>query len=70
MTATRLSTPNPTPSAPFPDARALWWADPLFAVQRTQWEAFLSWQQSLATFYGDLWEQWAMRYGGGMPIDG
>lgn len=43
---------------------------PLFDVQRAQWEALLAWQQSLATFGQDFWEQWALRYAGGMPIDG
>lgn len=38
-------------------------------AQRLQWEALLAWQQSLATFSLDLWEQWACRYAGGVPID-
>lgn len=49
-------------------------ADPFIAAQRAQceafMEAFLAWQQSLVAFNKDLWEQWAVRYGGGLPIDG
>ncbi len=42
----------------------------LFAVQRAQWDALLSWQESLTTYGKDFWEQWAVRYAGGMPFDG
>ena len=38
-------------------------------AQFAQWSAMLAWQQSLATLNKDLWEQWACRYGGGVPID-
>jgi hypothetical protein len=44
--------------------------DPCLEAQRAFWEAVLSWQRSLATFNVDLWDQWAVRYAGGMPIDG
>ena len=44
--------------------------DAFFEAQRAQWDALLSWQQSLATYGKDCWEQWAVRYAGGMPIDG
>jgi hypothetical protein len=43
---------------------------PLLDAQRLQWHALLGWQQSLATLNKDVWEQWAVRYGGGVPIDG
>ena len=42
----------------------------LLEAQRTQWEAYNAWQQSLLTFGKDFWEQWAVRFAGGMPIDG
>ena len=45
-------------------------AHPFFEAQRAQWEALLSWQRSLATFNEDFWEQWAVHYAGGVPIDG
>jgi hypothetical protein len=38
-------------------------------MQRQQWKAFRSWQQSLATFTS-IWEQWTVRYAGGVPFDG
>lgn len=41
----------------------------MFAAQRLQWEAMSAWQQSLLAFNRDLWEQWACRYAGGVPID-
>ncbi len=41
----------------------------MFAAQRLQWETMSAWQQSLLAFNRDLWEQWASRYGGGIPID-
>jgi hypothetical protein len=44
--------------------------DVFFEAQRVQWKALLSWQESLATCSKDFWEQWAVRYAGGMPIDG
>src|SRR5207344_678576 len=44
--------------------------DAIFEAQRVQWEALCSWQQSLATCGKDFWEQWAVRYAGGMtPIN-
>ena len=44
--------------------------DVFIEVQRIQWKALLSWQESLATYGKDCWEQWAVRYAGGMPFDG
>jgi hypothetical protein len=38
-------------------------------LQRLQWDALAFWQESLATFNEDVWEQWASRYAGGVPID-
>ncbi len=44
-------------------------ANPWLELQRVQWDALRSWQESLATFNTDLWDQWTVRYAGGMPID-
>jgi len=41
-----------------------------FEAQRAQWDAMLSWHQSLATCARDFWEQWAVLYTGGVPFDG
>jgi hypothetical protein len=52
---------------------ALWsttWVQSCLQVQQLQWNALTAWQQSLATFGKDFWEQWACRYTGGVPIDG
>jgi hypothetical protein len=43
--------------------------DAFCEAQRTQCEALLSWQESLATFGKDFWGQWAVRYSGGLPFD-
>jgi hypothetical protein len=43
--------------------------DELLQAQRTQWDAFSAWQQSLLAFSKDFWEQWAVRFAGGVPID-
>jgi hypothetical protein len=45
-------------------------AAPFLEAQKTQWIALMRFQESLATFYSDLWEQWAVRFAGGLPIDG
>ena len=44
--------------------------DAFFEAQRAQWEALLSWQESLATCAKDCWEQWAVRHAVGVPFDG
>jgi hypothetical protein len=41
----------------------------ILEAQRLQWDTWTAWQQSLLTFNRDLWEQWACRFGGGVPID-
>jgi len=38
-------------------------------MQRLQWATLNAWQQSMLAFHRDLWEQWACRFGGGVPID-
>jgi len=44
--------------------------DALFEAQCKQLQALMSWQESMATCGKDCWEQWAVRYAGGMPFDG
>ncbi len=46
------------------------WLGPWTDVQRMQWQTLLEWQNSMIAFQKDLWDQWACRYGGGVPIDG
>ena len=38
-------------------------------AQRNQWDAWVRFQESLATFYKDLWEQWAVRFADAARID-
>ena len=47
-----------------------WWVQPLLDAQRMQWDALVQWQQALATLNKDIWEQWSVRFFGGIPIDG
>jgi len=44
--------------------------DLFLAAQHAQCQAMLAWQESFATYGKDFWEQWAVRYAGGMPFDG
>jgi hypothetical protein len=37
-------------------------ADTFLKAQRSQWNNWLRFQESLATFYKDFWEQWALRF--------
>ena len=46
------------------------WLGPWADLQRTQYQALLDWHRSMLVFQKDLWEQWACRYGGGVPMDG
>lgn len=39
-------------------------------LQRLQLDAWLSWQKSLADSTQELLDEWACRFGGGVPIDG
>ena len=72
-----MTRPHPNVASPLPApavAPVAEWAwlcfQPLVSVQRMQWDALLCWQQSMATLNRDAWEQWAVRYGGGVPLDG
>ena len=54
------------PFTPWPWLPVQWLLD----SQRLQWKLYLRGLQAIATFDKDLWEQWAVRYCGGVPIDG
>jgi len=43
--------------------------DAVLLAQRQQWEAMLAWQQSLAEWQQDAWDQWVSHWAGGVPID-
>jgi hypothetical protein len=43
--------------------------DTILHVQRMQWEALATWQQSLAGLQQELWDEWVSRWAGGVPID-
>ncbi|HEY2188933.1 MAG TPA: hypothetical protein VGH48_10265 [Caldimonas sp.] len=66
---------NVAPQLPRPPvAPVAEWAwllcQPFAEAQRLLWDAFLGWQQSILTLNKDVSEQWAVRFGGGVPIDG
>lgn len=70
MTSAHRKTPKTTPpAAESPDDLSLF-ANAFFEAQRAQWEAWQDWLRSLTAFNRDFWEQCAVRYAGGMPIDG
>ena len=68
-----ISTAAASPSAG--SCASLWpgwaaaYAQGLWQAQRDQMEGLILWQQSLAAFYGDLWDRWAAHCAGGAPID-
>ena len=70
MTSTRSAPAKGRPAAFDSTDESFSLMNPFFEAQRAQWEALMSWQQSWAKFNQDCWEQWAMRYAGGMPLDG
>lgn len=43
--------------------------DAVLDAQRLQYEAVLAWQQSVAAFQKELWDEWVCRWAGGVPID-
>jgi hypothetical protein len=44
-------------------------AESLIQAQRVQWEALAAWQGSIAAINQELWDAWACRFAGGVPID-
>lgn len=61
------------PRRPSPATVFFWPAaafDTVLKTQKAQWDAYSAWQQSLLVWTKDLWEQWACRFAGGVPIDG
>lgn len=39
-------------------------------AQRNQYQIFAAWQKTLIAVNQELWDQWACRFGGGVPLDG
>ena len=39
-------------------------------AQRAQFEALTTWQQALAGFTQELWDEWTAHWAGGVPLDG
>jgi hypothetical protein len=67
----RKAVPAQPDAPPTPVAQWAWLLfQPPLEAQRLQWEAYLGWQRTVAAFHKDFWDQWAVRYGGGVPIDG
>jgi hypothetical protein len=60
--------PSPHSDSDVSDFAAL--AAPFLEAQRNQWDAWMRLQESIATYYKDLWEQWTVRFAGGAPLDG
>lgn len=43
--------------------------DAMLDAQRLQYEAVLTWQQSVAAIQKEMWDEWVCRWAGGAPID-
>ena len=59
----------PADETPAPAVWPTFMFDELLQAQRAQWDAFSAWQQSLLALSRDFWEQWTVRFTGGVPID-
>jgi len=44
--------------------------DACVRAQRSQYQIFAAWEKALATINQEVWDQWACRFGGGVPLDG
>lgn len=42
----------------------------LMQVQQIQLQMLTAWQRPFAAVNQELWDQWVVRFGGGVPIDG
>ncbi len=72
MAPVRPRVKNTLPAAPAP-SNLLWpmaTTETVVQSQRVLWNACTAWQQSLLVWNRDLYDQWACRFGGGVPIDG
>lgn len=45
-------------------------ADFLVLLQQAQLNLLLTWQQSVVAMNQEIWDAWASRWAGGVPIDG
>lgn len=39
-------------------------------AQRSQYQVLAAWEKALVAVNQELWDQWACRFGGGVPLDG
>lgn len=69
-TPSRISTPASARKSPEPTCDSFALLASLFDAQWLQWDALFRWQRSLMTLQKDFWEQWAVRFAGGAPMDG
>jgi hypothetical protein len=45
-------------------------AESMLHAQRGQWEMLAAWQRAVGAMQKELCDQWACRFGGGVPLDG
>jgi hypothetical protein len=57
--------PLPLAGIDFPLA----WTATLLHAQRAQWSALAAWQAACAALCRELWDEWACRWAGGVPLD-
>jgi hypothetical protein len=70
-----MAKPTPEPTFATPDlapafALSASVAESVLQAQRMQLEALFAWQKSLAAIAQEFYDEWACRFGGGVPIDG
>lgn len=44
--------------------------DACVQAQRSQYQVLAAWEKALVAVNQELWDQWACRFGGGVPLDG
>jgi hypothetical protein len=71
MANTTRKIPSPSPTEVFDPMYdfASEWSASIARAQRTQVEAFEAWQKSVTQLNQELWDAWACRWAGGLPID-
>ncbi len=64
-TAADGASATPPPGTDLP----LWLTETALRAQHLQLLTLLSWFEALAVMQNELWDEWACRWGGGVPID-
>jgi hypothetical protein len=69
MAKTPLRIVTPAVAEPVASSVVQPFIDTLVSLQAAQLAALLSWQEALFAIQNELWDEWACRWAGGVPID-